>query len=53
MLISLAFFGSTTINTSASEDDQNYCIVNNEGETVCFDEEGKPISTYEHNNCPH
>ena len=42
MFISLVFLGGTT-SIFASETKGNYCIV---------DDEGKPIITYEHNNCP-
>ncbi len=55
MLISLAFFGGTLINTQAFENDNNskfYCILNEERETICFDEDGLPITTYEHDYGP-
>lgn len=51
MFISLVFLGGTT-SIFASETKGNYCIVDDEGKSVCYDDEGKPIITYEHNNCP-
>ena len=52
LLITSVLLGGTSINTYASEDNQIYCVINDEGETICFDEENNPIDTYEHNNCP-